>query len=126
VGSDWNPDNLFEDSAPAIDAPSALEDPGTPEHIVAFVSASSNADNTSCTEVYDSGCTSHISPYRNNLKNFIEISPKSFQAANKQDFQAVGKGEMVIDLLNGANILQLHLMEVLYAPEVGYTLVSIG
>ena len=30
-----------------------------------------------------------------------------------------------IDIPNGANIPQLHLMEVLYSPEVGYTLVSL-
>jgi hypothetical protein len=125
-GSDWDPDDLFEGSTPAVDAPFALEDPGTPEHVAAFVSANNNAADTSRTEIYDSGCTSHISPYRNNLENFIEISPKSFRAANKQDFNAVGKGEMVIDVPNGADISQLRLTEVLYAPEVGYTLVSVG
>jgi len=125
-GSDWDPDDLFEDSVPAIDAPFALEDPGIPKHVAAFVSASSNADDTSHTEVYDSGCTSHISPYQNDLENFIEILLKPFRAANKQNFQAVGKGEMVIDIPNGADISQLRLMEVLYSPEVGYTLVSGG
>ena len=34
--------------------------------------------------------------------------------------------EMTIDIPNGADILQLKLMEVLYSPEVGYTLVSVG
>lgn len=58
-------------------------------------------------EVYDSGCTKHISPYRHDLRNFTEIPPKSFRA-------------------NGADISQLQLTEVLYSPEVGYTLVSIG
>ena len=33
---------------------------------------------------------------------------------------------MVIDIPNGADISQLHLMEVLYSPEVGYTPVSVG
>ena len=33
---------------------------------------------------------------------------------------------MVIDIPNGADISQLCLTEVLYAPEVGYTLVSVG
>ncbi|KIJ92599.1 hypothetical protein K443DRAFT_113350 [Laccaria amethystina LaAM-08-1] len=35
-GSDWDPDDLFEGSTPAVDAPFALEDPGTPEHVAAF------------------------------------------------------------------------------------------
>lgn len=33
---------------------------------------------------------------------------------------------MVIEVLNGYDVAQLHLTEVLYSPEVGYTLVSIG
>ncbi|KIJ89476.1 hypothetical protein K443DRAFT_117933, partial [Laccaria amethystina LaAM-08-1] len=37
-GSDWDSDDLFKDSAPAVDAPFALEDPGTPEHVAAFKS----------------------------------------------------------------------------------------
>ena len=39
---------------------------------------------------------------------------------------AIGIGKMVINIPNGTKILQLKLMEVLYLPEVGYTLVSIG
>ena len=62
-GSDWDFDDLFKDPAPAVDAPFVLEDPGSPEHIAAFVSTSNNAGNPSHTKVYDSGCTSHISPY---------------------------------------------------------------
>ena len=50
----------------------------------------------------------------------------SFSAANKQKFNASGKGEMVINIPNGIEISQLQLMEVLYSPEVGYMLVSIG
>ena len=33
---------------------------------------------------------------------------------------------MIIDVPNGVDFLQLQLTEVLYSPEVGYTLVSIG
>ena len=33
---------------------------------------------------------------------------------------------MMIDVPNGANISQLKLTNVLYSPEIGYTLVSIG
>ena len=77
-------------------------------------------------ELYDSGCTRHISPYREDFESFTEIPPMSFSAANKQKFNALGKGEMVIDIPNGIEISQLRLTEVLYSPEVGYTLVSIG
>jgi Pol polyprotein, beta-barrel domain len=83
-------------------------------------------ENTTHIEVYDSGCTRHITPYRQAVMNFKEISPKSFQAANRQSFSAVGKGEMVIHIPNGTTTSQIKLTEVLYSPEVGYTLVSIG
>jgi hypothetical protein len=77
-------------------------------------------------ELYDSGCTRHISPYREDFESFTEIPPISFSAANKAKFTASGKGEMVIGIPNGVEVSQLRLTEVLYSPEVGYTLVSIG
>ncbi|KAF8504037.1 hypothetical protein JB92DRAFT_2738847, partial [Gautieria morchelliformis] len=77
-------------------------------------------------EVYNSGCTRHITPYCEAVTDFKAISPKSFQAANKQSFNAVRTGEMVIDIPNGVTTSQLRLTEVLYSPEVGYTLVSVG
>ena len=33
---------------------------------------------------------------------------------------------MTVDIPNGVDILQLRLTEVLYSPEVGYTLISVG
>ena len=45
---------------------------------------------------------------------------------NKQSFKAVGTGEMMIDVPNSVDISQLSLTKVLYSPEVGYTLVSMG
>jgi Pol polyprotein, beta-barrel domain len=75
-----------------------------------------------CVKVYDSGCTTHITPYRDAVQNFVKISPRMFQAANKHSFRAVGMGEMTIDVPNNIDILKLRLMEVLYSPEVNYTL----
>jgi hypothetical protein len=77
-------------------------------------------------EVYDSGCTKHISPYQDDLENFTEIPPRPFRAANKQSFSATGIGEMTVDIPNGVDVSKLQLTEVLYSLEVGYTLVSIG
>lgn len=39
---------------------------------------------------------------------------------------AVRVGEMTINVPDGADVSQLKLTEVLYFPEVGYTLVSVG
>ena len=77
-------------------------------------------------ELYDSGCTNHISPYRNQFENFQNITPRHFRAANKQTFSTTGIGELVIDLPHGDGVTQLRLSDALYSAEVGYTLVSIG
>ncbi len=94
----------------------------------AFSISNSKADaDKGHTEVYDSGCTKHITPYCEELSNFIEIPPKVFCAANKENFSATGMGDMTIDVPNGvSDASQLQLTEVLYSPEVGYTLVSVG
>src|SRR6202522_4010649 len=77
-------------------------------------------------ELYDSGCTNHISPYRNRFENFQTIIPRHFHAANKQTFSSTGKEELVIDIPSGIGETQLRLHDVLYSAEVGYTLVSVG
>ena len=81
---------------------------------------------TKTAELYDSRCTNHISPYRNKFKNFEETIPRHFYAANKQSFSAVGKGDLVINVPNNLKTSQLWLTDVLYSPEVSYTLVSIS
>ena len=92
----------------------------------AFINESTPVDIPIRAEVYDSRCTTHISPYLEDLENFTEISPRPFCAVNKQSFKATGKGQMTIDVPNGLETSKLQLMEVLYSPEVGYTLVSVG
>lgn len=77
-------------------------------------------------ELYDSGALRHISPYRDDFADYVEIAPREFSAANEQKFHAVGQGEVTIDVPNGADTTHLTLTEVLYSPEVGYTLVSVG
>ena len=97
-----------------------------PEELAADVNDGPIASNSTRTELYDSGTTRHISPYRNMFNNFVNIAPKSLNAANKQRFAAVGQGDLVIEVPNGIDVSKLQLTKVLFSPEVGYTLVSIG
>jgi hypothetical protein len=60
------------------------------------------------------------------FEHFLDIPPKTFNAVNRQKFDAIGQGEMVIEVPNGMDTSKLHLTEVLYSPKMGYTLVSIG
>ncbi|OAX30756.1 hypothetical protein K503DRAFT_652234, partial [Rhizopogon vinicolor AM-OR11-026] len=52
-------------------------------------------------ELYDSGSTRHISPYRERFATLSEIPPRTFAAANKQLFDATAVGDMVIEIPNG-------------------------
>jgi hypothetical protein len=79
-----------------------------------------------CVKIYDSSCLKHLMPYRDALKNIIEIFSKSFWAANKQNMMAVGMDEMTMNIPDGSDVLQLRLTKVLYSPKVDYTLVSVG
>ena len=77
-------------------------------------------------DLYDSGCTNHISPFREQFENYVDIPPKRFRAANQQAFDAIGQGELIVEVPNGSESTSLRLEGAFYAPEVGYTLVSMG
>ena len=77
-------------------------------------------------ELYDSGTTRHISPYRKHFKNLVDIPDQFFTAANRQKFVATGVGDMIVEVPNRYDVSKLHLTKVLFSLEVGYTLVSIG
>ena len=86
-----------------------------------------SAKSGAMTELYDSGCTNHISPYRDRFENFETIIPWKFRAANQQTFSTTGVGELMIDVPNGdGHFCKLRLTGVQYSPEIAYTLVSIG
>ena len=77
-------------------------------------------------DLYDSGTTKHLSTYHDQFTTYHDINPNSFTAANKQKFLAIGAGDMVIDVPDGLDISKMKLTEVLYSPEIGYTLISVG
>ena len=97
-----------------------------PEFRIALVAVNS-AKPGAMSELYDSGCTNHISPYRDRFENFENIVPRKFRAANQQTFSTTGIGELIIDVPNGdGHFCKLRLSGVQYSPEITYTLVSIG
>jgi mRNA-degrading endonuclease toxin of MazEF toxin-antitoxin module len=78
------------------------------------------------TELYDSGASRHMSPYRHHFINYTSIAPKSITAADNGSFLAIGQGDMRISIPNGKNTTTILLKGVLYAPKLGLTLVSIS
>jgi hypothetical protein len=121
AASDW----LSEvgDSAPGDDSVSQLDpadftsaiadlDPDEDDNVAAILSEV--VQPPSRIDLYDSGSTQHLSPYRDQFTSYQEIPPKSFTAANKQEFFAVGSGDMVINVPDGVDASKLKLTEVLY------------
>ncbi|KAG5715707.1 hypothetical protein E4T56_gene198 [Termitomyces sp. T112] len=85
-------------------------DPSSPHHV----------------ELFDSGCTSHISPYHDDFIELISIGPKPLRAANNKPFSTTAKGELIIDVPCNMALSNLHLTKVFYSLDVGYMLVSVG
>ncbi|EIW64132.1 uncharacterized protein TRAVEDRAFT_84569, partial [Trametes versicolor FP-101664 SS1] len=53
-------------------------------------------------EVYDSGATRHISPYRDTFISFTELDPPlPINTADGHSFSAVGEGSVRVEVPNG-------------------------
>ncbi len=78
-------------------------------------------------ELYDSGATCHISPYKSNFALYTVLDPPVYlNTANQQRFPAVGMGTLAIHAPNGGTTSPITLTDVLHMPAIGYTLVSLG
>ena len=130
--SDWFSEREVDESIPDILETHSLDSPNLPHTsdvakvAAELASSDDRRDVGARAELYDSGCTKHISPYRDDLIDFVDIPPKSFRAANKQSFNATGAGKLIVDLPNGKGCTKLELTNVQYSPDVAYTLVSVG
>ena len=77
--------------------------------------------------LYDSGASCHMSGFRHRFIKLVKIVPKSITAADRRSFSAVGKGDIWVYLPNRKEKpSQVLLKNVLYAPAMGITLVSIS
>ena len=104
----------------------AVNDESGDESLAAKVGYTDEPAFESQVKIFDSGSSRHISPYQNSFIKFEAINPYPLQTANCQRFHAIGKGDMTLSVPNGNNMSILHLKNVLYSPEAGYTLISIG
>ena len=77
-------------------------------------------------DVFDSGASVHISPYRERFTSFRALEPaRPITAANGETFLATGEGEVELRVPNGKGTQLLKLRNVLYSPSVAFALVSI-
>ena len=78
-------------------------------------------------DLYDSGTSRHMSGFRHRLFNYLDTDPIPIITADKRAFRAFGKGDMYIYLPNRDKTnSRILLKDVLYAPKMGITLVSIS
>jgi len=77
-------------------------------------------------ELYDSGASRHMSPFRHRFLSYREIEPRPITAADKRVFYATGMGDMSIKVPNGESFTTVTLRDVLHAPDMALTIVSIS
>ncbi len=77
-------------------------------------------------ELYDSGATHHMSPFRDRFKSYHKIPPRVITAADKRVFYTVGLRDLEIEVPNGTCPTLILLKDVLHAPDMGLTIVSIS
>jgi transposase InsO family protein len=124
--SEVGDDGLSDDFSAEVDFATAIADISDADE-GAFVSLLTEVvQPAGRVDLYDSGTTEHLTPYRDQFSTYRDITPKSFTAANRQKFHAVGSGDMFIDVPDGLDVSKMKLTEVLYSPEIGYTLISVG
>ena len=77
-------------------------------------------------ELYDSGASCHMSPFRSQFISFRPIPPHPILAADKRYFYAEGMGDLRIRVPNGESFTPIILRDTLYAPSMALTVVSIS
>ncbi|PSR75503.1 hypothetical protein PHLCEN_2v9099 [Hermanssonia centrifuga] len=82
-------------------------------------------DGRTYTEIWNSGATAHISPYRWMFDSFEEHT-ETIYIADNSTIQVVGHGTMVICVPYKNGWRKIHLLNVLYSPSFRCTLVSIS
>jgi transposase InsO family protein len=129
--------NVSAEPDPLLGAPDEIEDAphreeeetilSEEEWLGAVITPGDETDNRIRVELYDSGATRHISPYKSDFTSYAPLSPPIFlNTANQQRFPAVGRGTLTVQVPNAGTESELILHGALHAPAVSYTLVSIA
>ena len=117
----------FETADPEDDIWSGFDWLSEEGELAAAAITSLEEDRVNHIELYDSGASCHISPYKTDFIAYTPLSPPvQLNTANQQRFQAIGLGSLPIHVPNGDAYSELVLHNVLHAPSVAYTLVSLG
>ena len=120
--------NVNMASTPDIEAWAAIEEIEDDEPYTEAVYTTANITRQPEveTELYDSGASRHMSPFRHRFRNFHTIPPRAITAANHRTFYATGAGDLQVDVPNGDTTTPVILRDTLYAPDMALTIISIS
>jgi len=102
------------------------KEPDLPDEAYTTTYTKAELENSVNIDLYDSGASRHMSGYRHRFTNFVTTDPYPITTADKRTFNAIGKGDMYIYVPNEDGHLKILLRDVLFAPSMGVTLVSIS
>src|ERR1700678_2572448 len=120
-----NSDSDYDDSE--SDTESSLDDETYPDTSFTGAVLEVTAETRKAeSDLYDSGASRHITPFRHRLLNFTPIASRPIQAADKRVFHAHGKRNMRIHIPNNGSTTTILLKNVLYAQDMGLTIISIS
>ena len=74
----------------------------------------------------DSGASSHYCPDRTKFQNYRSLDDRNITTADGRTLKAVGIGDVRIELPNGSKRVPALLKNVVYSPDMAFTLISIG
>ena len=77
-------------------------------------------------KLYNSRAMCHMSPYHKCFKTYHAIPLQAITAVDKRVFYAVRMGDLEIEVPNGTSPTLITLKDVLHAPDMGITIVSIN
>ncbi|KAJ8507986.1 hypothetical protein ONZ45_g9696 [Pleurotus djamor] len=134
---DWWPADLLSADSPVIGEVNCVEGDETDdegdvddgvvvEAIAVGLDSPEAGDMGAKVELNDTGCSNHITPYKDDLENFVEIPRKAFRVANRQKMYVTGIGDLSVSIPNGHETTKIRLTGVLYCAQANSTLVSMG
>jgi len=94
--------------------------------MLAHVASTSAHANHVTSELYDSGATRHMTPYKEALANYTIITPKPIDVVNKHTFHAIRQGDLPICVPNSKAYMNITLHDGLHTLEIVFTLMSMG
>ena len=74
----------------------------------------------------DSGASRHYSPNHDVFINYSPINNTTITTADSCKLKALGKGDVQIELPNSAKHTKTILKEAIHAPDMAFTLISVG